>query len=291
MANNAKTFSDLDKLHTASSDTDKSNVKAPSVPIISIPTSLSGGEYSHNGGGSNDDNHRKYSFAGPARGPALVILDPELTKTTPDRWWLSTGIRAVDHCTEALCWVDGTEQSDADAAKGLKLLVPGLLKCKKDPNDLEARFSCQMGVIEAMKGSNLNGVKMGASHGIGHQLGPLGVGHGETSCILLPAVCKYNQSVNAKRQQAVRDILWSEPEVEKELQAAGLKKDSADLGDMLDVIFRALGMPRSLSDFGIGEDRFDVLAENSLHDRWCATNPRPLTEKGQVVEILEMVKV
>lgn len=29
------------------------------------------------------------------------------------------------------------------------------------------------------------GVPMGASHGIGHQPGPLGVGHGETSCILL----------------------------------------------------------------------------------------------------------
>ena len=216
-------------------------------------------------------------------------MDPDLTKTTPDRWWLSTGVRAVDHCTEALCSLDGTKQSDADASKGLKLLVPGLLKCKKDPSDLNARFSCQMGVIEAMKGTNLNGVTMGASHGIGHQLGPMGVGHGETSCILLPAVCKYNQSVNAERQQLVKDIFWGDEEVQKELQAAGLSKDS-HLGDMLDAIFRALGMPRSLKEFGIGEDRFDALAVNSLHDRWCATNPRPLTEKGQVLEILHMVK-
>jgi alcohol dehydrogenase class IV len=36
------------------------------------------------------------------------------------------------------------------------------------------------------------GVPMGASHGIGHQLGPLGVGHGETSCVMLPYVLMWN---------------------------------------------------------------------------------------------------
>lgn len=118
----------------------------------------------------------------------------------------------------------------------------------------------------------------------------MGVGHGETSCILLPAVCKYNESVNAKQQQKVKDVLWSEAEVDSLLQSAGLKQDAADLGDMLDAIFRFLGMPRSLKDFGIGDDKLDLLAENSLHDRWLPTNPRPIHEKAQVMEILNMVK-
>lgn len=173
MANDAETFDDLDQLHATAQP--GVEIKAPGVPIICIPTSLSGGEYNNRGGGSNDNNHRKYSFAGPTRGPALVILDPELTTTTPDRWWISTGIRAVDHCTEAICSLQGTPQSDTDARSGLTLLVPGLLRCKKDPKDLEARFKCQMGVIEAMKGVNLSNVPMGASHAIGHQLGPLGM--------------------------------------------------------------------------------------------------------------------
>ena len=288
MANDAESFEDLDRLH-ADSTNPKSDIKTPTVPIITIPTSLSGGEYNHRGGGSNDDNHRKYSFSHPAKGPALVILDPELTTTTPDRWWISSGIRAVDHCTEAICSLKSTPECDADAARGLKLLVPGLLRCKKDPRDLDARFSCQLGVIEAMKAGSLHGVAMGASHGIGHQLGPLGVGHGETSCILLPAVCKYNQSVNAKQQQKVKEILRSDGEVHKVLQDAGLNEE-ADLGDMLDAVFRFLGMPRTLKEFNIGDDQLGPLAENSLHDRWLPTNPRPLTEKAQVMEVLEMVK-
>lgn len=291
MANDAKTFEDLDKLHSGSDwSKQRPDVTPPTVPIISIPTSLSGGEYSNLGGATNDRTHQKWGFGHPTKGPALVILDPELTTTTPDSTWLSTGIRAVDHCVEGMCSLQSKPESDADAAKGLKLLVPGLLRCKKNKQDLDARLSCQMGVIEAMKAVFMHGVPMGASHGIGHQLGPLGVGHGETSCILLPAVCKYNAEVNGRQQEAVRRVLWSEGEVKAVLQDRGLREESADLGDMLDAVISALGLPRSLKAVGVGDDKLEQLAENSLHDRWCATNPRPLTEKSQVMEILQMVR-
>ncbi|KAK5117128.1 hypothetical protein LTR85_009059 [Meristemomyces frigidus] len=288
MANNATTFGELDKLHIGNQQKQLEAVKPPTVPIISIPTSLSGGEYSHRGGGTNDQTHQKHSFSHPTKGPALVILDPQLTTTTPDSIWLSTGIRAVDHCVEGMCSLQSTPASDVDAAKGLRLLVPGLLRCKKDKFDLDARLSCQMGVVEAMKAVNQHNVAMGASHGIGHQLGPLGVGHGETSCILLPAVCRYNVEVNGDQQRKVADALWSEPEVEAVFKARGLTQQ-AQLSDLLDAVIRALGLPRSLQDVGVEEEKLELLAENSLHDRWCATNPRPLTEKGQVMEILKMV--
>jgi alcohol dehydrogenase class IV len=73
------------------------------------------------------------------------------------------------------------------------------------------------------------------------------------------------------------------------LESRGLKKEEVDLGDVLDAVIRELGMPRSLGDVGVGRDKLDGLAQNSLHDRWCRTNPVPLNEKGQVLEILEMV--
>jgi alcohol dehydrogenase class IV len=283
MANDAKTFADLDKLHAGPGQ--RTDIVSPSVPIISIPTSPSGGEYSFSGGGTNDHTHQKYSFSKPTKGPALVILDPELTTTTPDRIWLSTGMRAVDHCVEGMCSLQSTTASDEDATKGLRLLVPGLLRCKRDRHDLDARIKCMYGVIEAMKPNYLHFVPMGASHGIGHQLGPLGVGHGETSCIMLPAVCKYNFSANAQQQEKVRAVLWSEPEVAALFDDKGLTRD-AQLGDLLDVVIRALGLPRSLKEVNVGEDKLDMLAENSLRDRWLPTNPRPLTEKAQVIELL-----
>ena len=283
------TFDDLAAL-PFDSPTKKKNIISPAIPIISVPTSLSGGEYSDFAGGTNDITHRKHSFSTPTKGPSLVILDAELTTTTPQSIWLSTGIRAVDHCVEALCSLQGNQVADKTAEIGLNLLVPGLLRCKHDAKDVGPRHQCQMGAIEAMKAVG-QGVPMGASHGIGHQLGPLGVGHGETSCILLPAVCKYNakHGANIGRQHKVLDILWKAPEVIDLLHERQLIKGQADLGDVMDAIICELGMTRSLAQVGVSRDAIGGLAENSLHDRWCKTNPVPLTETKQVIEILEAV--
>jgi alcohol dehydrogenase class IV len=122
-------------------------------------------------------------------------------------------------------------------------------------------------------------------------LGPLGVGHGETSCILLPAVCKFNaaKGANVSRQARVHKFLTENPLVGEVLKKYKVEPNSSDLGDVLDAVIRELGMPRSLKDVGVGRDKLDLLAENSLHDRWCQTNPVPLKEKSQVLEILEMV--
>ena len=189
---------------------------------------------------------------------------------------------------ETLCSLQSNETGDAEAAKGLRKLVPGLLTSKNDPNDLKARHLCQLGVIEAMSAVG-SGVPLGASHAISHQLGPLGVGHGVTSCILLPAVCKYNaaQGANNERQKFVRDVLFSDATVVKAVQARGLS--DPDLGDILDVIIRELELPRTLKDVGIGPDKLDLLAGNSLEDIWIKTNPVPITEIAQVMEILEAV--
>ena len=75
-------------------------------------------------------------------------------------------VRAVDHCVEAMCALDAPPECDRDSSKGLKLLVPGLLKCKQNDQDLDARSSCQLGVIEAMKAGSkyLKGHKSNSKH-------------------------------------------------------------------------------------------------------------------------------
>lgn len=164
------------------------NVKAPIVPLICIPTSLSGGEYFALAGGTDDATHHKQAFMQPGMGSKLIILDAELCLHTPSFYWLSTGIRAVDHCVEAICSLEATEATDKDAEEGLRLLIPSLLRSKEDERDVDARHQSQMGVNMSMK-SVRSGIPMGGSHAIGHQLGPLGVPHGVTSCLMCPQVC------------------------------------------------------------------------------------------------------
>lgn len=243
-------------------------------------------------------------------GPRLVILDPALCLTTPAYHWLSTGVRALDHCIEALCSLEATPESDERAARGLRLLVPGLLACKADEGDAEARGRCQMAVRFAMENVRA-GVPMGGSHAIGHQLGesfgrglwlradfvgPLGVPHGITSCIMCPAVMKFNikhggeNAEIARRQGMVRQILWSETKIAAVLREGGLAPGSSDLGDIVDVLIRHLDLPRTLSAFDISPDKIPALAKNSLEDFWAKTNPVPLVDAAQVEEILEAVK-
>jgi alcohol dehydrogenase class IV len=131
------------------------------------------------------------------------------------------------------------------------------------------------------------GIKPGGSHGIGHQLGPYGVPHGETTCIILPSVLKYNMSVNAAKQQALMDVLWQSETVAGVLKKYGVKEDGT-LSDGLDAIIRELGLPRTLKEAGIGRDKWEHIAENSLNDFLTLANPRQLTTKEQVMEILEM---
>ena len=244
-------------------------------------------------GGTDDTTHHKHGFLKPGMGAKLVILDAELCLSTPEYYWLSTGVRSVDHCVEALCSLKATTVSDKDAEEGLRLLVPSLLKCQKDPNDVEARHKCQMGVLLAMK-SIRGGIPMGGSHAIGHQLGPLGVPHGVTSCIMCPAVMKYNikhagdQKLIQEKQKRILAILWSESNVADVLKREGLTEDN-DLGDVLGVIVGALGMPRTLNQVGIKEDQIPPLSKRALDDFWAQDNPIPLTEASQVREILEMV--
>ncbi|EHY55642.1 hypothetical protein HRR83_007857 [Exophiala dermatitidis] len=290
LANDITTSEGMETLATSGKD-----FKPPVIRHVAIPTSLSGGEYQAMAGVTRDDGSQlKQPFFAPPRNPSLVVLDPELSTTTPERIWLSTGVRAVDHCVETLCSLLSNERGDAEAEKGLLKLVPSLIRTHRDPRDLTARFESMRRVIEAMSAVS-SGVPLGASHGIGHQLGPLGVGHGETSCILLPAVCKWNAKAGANidRQKYCKQVLLRSPVVQELLRAKyGAdqdKIDRLDLGDVLDAIFKDLGMPRSLKDVGVGRDKLDGLAENSLRDHWCQTNAKPLVEKSQVMEILEMV--
>ncbi|KAI0441700.1 putative Fe-containing alcohol dehydrogenase [Xylaria telfairii] len=282
IANSATTPSGLNSLLTPTA-------KEPSqIPVICIPTTLSGGEFSSSAGGTNDANGQKCTFSGTSC-PRVVILDPELATTTPARVWLSTGVRALDHCVETLCSLHSNAAADATVSRGLRRLVPALLQCKADPTDTAARLQCFLGARDAMVAAT-SGVPMGASHGIGHQLGPAGVGHGETSCILNPAVCKYNyaKKANVARQDAVVALLWEDDHAAAVFEDRGLKRDATDLGDLMDAIIRALGMPRTLKEFGIGEDKLDGIAEHSLQDRMVKTNPAHLDKEG-VLEILRMV--
>ena len=247
--------------------------RPPTLPLVAVPTTLSAAEFSAIAGVTDERTKTKELFRHPGIIPRAVILDPAITAHTPQRLFISTGIRALDHCVEGICSSEANPYGDAQALGGLKLLARGLPAVKADPQNLAARLDALLGAWLSM-GPLSTGVPMGASHGIGYVLGALfGVPHGETSCIMLPAVMRWNKTANSARQDLV---------------SAAMNHAGEDAGDVLDRFIGALGMPRSLGAVGIGPGSFDVIAAGAMHTPWVPRNPRRIDGPAQVREILEL---
>ena len=245
----------------------------PTLRQISVPTTLSGGEFSAIAGVTDERTKVKELLRHPRIMPSAVVLDPAITVHTPEWLWLSTGIRAVDHCVEGVCSNEANAYADAQALKGLALLANALPRVKAEPQNLAARLECQMGTWLSM-GPLASGVPMGASHGIGYVLGAeFGVPHGHTSCIMLPAVMRWNKPANADRQAQV---------------SMAMSCPNSDAGDALDTFIGGLDMPRSLGAVKIGRDNFQRIAEQAMGTPWVPRNPRPIAGPAQVREILEL---
>jgi alcohol dehydrogenase class IV len=80
-------------------------LKDPNTRLILIPTSLSASEWNNNSSATNPQTQKKQHFASEHAAPDLILLDPEVASTSPRKLWLSSGMRAVDHCVETVCIV------------------------------------------------------------------------------------------------------------------------------------------------------------------------------------------
>ncbi len=249
-------------------------VRPPGIRFFAVPTTLSAGEYTWFAGCTDTVRKVKESFGHPMMIPRVVILDPAVTRFTPEWLFLSTGMRAVDHAVETLCSVSPSPFGDAGALQALRLLGRGLPGVKANADDLDARMDCQLGAWLSIVGSQA-GVPMGASHAIGHVLGgTAGVPHGYTSCVMMPPVLRFNAQVRAREQALVSEALGR----------PGVPAANA-VGDLV----ASLGLPQRLRDVDVPRDLLGRIAEESMHDRWLHTNPRPLEGPAAVLEILEAV--
>lgn len=249
--------------------------EGPIVRQVAIPTTLSGGEFNCQAGCTDPRVKVKQSYRHPALVPRTTIYDPVSTVNTPLNTWLSTGVRALDHCVEGLCAKHPNPVNDGYALHGLRLLTTYLPRTKRDPADLEARQQCQLAIWLSMGASSHLGVVKGISHAIGHVLGgTCGVPHGITSCLTLPAAMRYNKPVNAQRQQLVAEAMGS---------------PGADAGDLLEAFIADLGMPGRLSAVGITREQFPLIAANAMRDHYTHHNPRPITSPAQIEEVLATI--
>ncbi|MFA7586206.1 MAG: iron-containing alcohol dehydrogenase [Novosphingobium sp.] len=248
--------------------------KGPDLRLVCVPTTLSGGEFNTLSGAYDETLGQKHGFQHPGMMPMAAVLDPLIARHTPERLWLATGVRAVDHAVETLVSPYSNAYYDGLAAAGLSLLVDALPRLKADPADRAARFASQVGAWQAAV-PLVGGVPMGASHAIGHALGAFGIAHGETSCVMAASVQRWNAEESCPAQRRIARIFGDE---------------TAPLDDLLHTFIGALGLPRSLGEIGIDRQVYPRLAELTLADIWGGTNARPLRNAHDVMAILRLAE-
>ena len=116
---------------------------ADPIRMIAIPTTLSAAEFTPNAGVTNSETHFKQSFSHRLFVPMTVILDPEMTRATPEWLLVSTGIRSVDHAVESYCSPTANPATEPLSLQGLHLLHRALPAIVERPDDPAARLDAQ----------------------------------------------------------------------------------------------------------------------------------------------------
>lgn len=209
---------------------------------VAIPTTLSGAEWANRAGVTDERSGRKRGFADPKTVPRVVVLDPEATVFTPEKLWLSTGIRALDHAVEGFLYGDDHPITDVTGLEGARRLMESLPLSRREPEDLETRLELQLAAWLSYFGPA--NTPMGLSHELGRRIGAsYEVPHGITSCIILAPSLRAVKG----RVQDDRWIMLS--------QALG-----GDPPERVSSLVEELGLPDRLREVGVPEEDLEDIA-------------------------------
>ena len=257
------------------------NLDGKVLPLqVAVPTTLSAGEFNMGGGNVLDDQAgHKIRVRHPRLYADLIMLDSVMTEGTPDWLWLSTGVKALDHCIERLYTTGNQPAIDAPILAAAEMLFTHLPKSRESDGDPEARLQCLVAAWMSMMGAP--NFAMGLSHAIGHILGvKYSVGHGYTSCVTQPYVMEFNRPVSAAKQALLARSAG--------LDTRGMSDEAAAeaAGRAVDDFVLGMGMPHRIRELEIPEADLPEIAELVLTDDGCRNNPIPITSAEQVMEVL-----
>ena len=211
---------------------------------VAVPTTLSGAEWAHRVGVTDEAKGRKRGFADPRAVPPVVILDPEATLFTPEKLWLSTGIRALDHAVEGLLFGGEHPVTDVTGLEGARRLVEYLPRSREHPEEVGVRSELQIAAWLSYFGPF--NTPMDLSHELGRRIGAsYGVPHGYTSCVTLaPSLSVARHGVPEHRWRTLEGALGGDP------------------AERVSALVRGLDLPHRLRDVGVPEEDLESIASD-----------------------------
>ncbi len=247
-------------------DTTKAVSVQTGLPVISIPTTYAGAEWTPFFGVRNPETRTKDAgFDARVEG---IVYEPELTLEMPPQVTAGTALNALTHCAEALYVPDRTDESDEHALRGAALIARHLPAVLADGHDLEAR----RGLLEgSMHGGAALRVGMGLGHAMAQSLGGrYGVPHGAMNAICLPPALRFNAGVAGDA-------------IARLAQAMGTGDAAARTEELA-----AIALDTRLRDYDIPRDDLGELSAATAERGAAKANPRPASP-DEIRELFEAV--
>lgn len=233
-------------------DTAKAASAASALPLVSVPTTYSGAEWTPFFGLRTPD--RRQVGAGSGARLAGIVYEPELTLDLPRDETGGTALNALAHCVEALY------PGELEVAhRGAATIDEWLPRVLEDGRDLEARRRLLEGASDAGRALAERGLYLG--HAMAQAVsGRYGIPHGAANALCLPPAMRFNTPV----------VPWA--------------MTAVPVGRVVELA-RLAGFER-LRDLGVPEDELDEVAAAAAERPGALANPRP----ASAAEIAELYR-
>ena len=254
-------------------------VKEPVLPLIAIPTTAGTSSEITNVVALTDTKAVcKYVIIDNKIVADKVIADPEFTKTMPAGVTAATGMDAITHAVESYISNMSTALTEYHSIKALQIFHEYLPKAVANGADMEAREKMMLGCLIA--GFGFSNANLGLVHGIAHTLSAhFHLAHGVANATVLPYVMEYNADSCPEKMVDLAKAI--------DLPVSGnLEKDKYLLSEELLKMTKTVGI-KTLSELGIEEKDFDMIAEDVLKEPVLGFNPKQGVTKEDVITILK----
>jgi maleylacetate reductase len=246
-------------------DTAKAVSAETGLPVVSVPTTYSGSEWTRIYGVR--DEERGVKTGGAAANPVGIVYDVDLTLGLPAAETGGTALNALAHCAEALYVSGRNPEADREALAGARLISASLPPVLADGHDRAARRELLEGAMHA--GAALAGAGLGLGHAMAQALGGrYGLAHGALNAVCLPPALRFNESVAAA-----------------EIGRFGEAMETTEPIARAEELARLAGF-ELLRDLGVPEQELPLVAEATAVRGGAKANPRPASPE----EILQLLR-
>jgi alcohol dehydrogenase class IV len=248
-------------------DTAKAISARTGLPVVSIPTTYSGAEWTPTFGVL--DEAERVKRGGGGAHVAGIVYEVGLTLSLPRAETGGTALNALAHCAEALYAPGRGDEGDRHALQGASLIASALPSVLERPDDVEARTRLLRGAMHG--GAALAAAGLALAHAMAQALGGrFGVAHGAANALCLAPALRFNA-----------------PLVSLELESLGEALGDRDPIGRVEALARLAGFD-GLGALGVPRAELQLAAEDAAARPGARANPRHASAE-EIRELYESI--